>query len=198
MADSKNPKVGELLTRAGVLRRQDLNEAISIAKETGQMIGKVLIMSGFITKEDLAAAVEAQSMVRDGLLEAELAVLGLSTCSREHLLLEQALDQLGWHPQNKPTAKLGEPNSDQASGNISIEHLTKALDEMRESVRPLGSLLVEWEVISRDLLQYALEIQCEIRDGKISKPDGVTKLARHAKEHALSISGQMRLNAQQQ
>jgi len=195
MADSKNPKVGELLTRAGVLRIQDLQEAISIAQDTGQMIGKVLIMSGFITKEDLAAAVEAQSMVRDGVLEAELAILGLSTCSREHLLLEQALDQLGWHPQNKPTAKLGELLI--ASGNISIEHLTKALDEMRESVRPLGSLLVEWEVISRELLQDALDVQCEIRDGKISKPDGVSKLARRAHEKALSISGQMRLNAQQ-
>jgi hypothetical protein len=195
MADSKNPKVGELLTRAGVLRNQDLNEAISIAKETGQMIGKVLIMSGFITKEDLQAAVEAQSMVRDEVLEPELAILALSTASREHLLLEQALDQLGFHPQNKPTAKLGELLI--ASGNISIEHLTKALDEMRESVRPLGSLLVEWELISRDMLQAALDIQCEIRDGKMSKPDGVKKLARNAQAKALSVSGQMRLRQQQ-
>jgi len=195
MADSKNPKVGELLTRAGVLRNQDLNEAISIAKDTGQMIGKVLIMSGFITKEDLAAAVEAQSLIRDELLEAELAILALSTCSREHLLLEQALDQLGFHLENKPSAKLGELLI--ASGNISIEHLTKALDEMRESVRPLGSVLVEWDVISRDLLQDALDVQCEIRDGKISKPDGVTKLSRKAQLQALSISGQMRLKAQQ-
>lgn len=195
MADSKNPKVGELLTRAGVLRNQDLNEAISIAKETGQMIGKVLIMSGFITKEDLQAAVEAQSMVRDEVLEPELAILALSTASREHLLLEQALDQLGYHPQNRPTAKLGELLI--ASGNISIEHLSKALDEMRESVRPLGSLLVEWEVISRELLQDALDIQCEIRDGKMSKPDGVKKLARNAQAKALSVSGQMRLQQQQ-
>ena len=124
MAESKNPKVGELLTRAGVLRKQDLQEAISIAQDTGQMIGKVLIMSGFITKEDLAAAVEAQSLIRDDVLEPELAILGLSTSSREHILLEQALDQLGWHPQNKPTAKLGELLI--ASGNISIEHLTKS------------------------------------------------------------------------
>ncbi|MBS2010804.1 MAG: hypothetical protein JST01_27385 [Cyanobacteria bacterium SZAS TMP-1] len=197
MTESKNsnPKVGELLTRAGVLRKQDLHEAISIAQDTGQMIGKVLIMSGFITKEDLAAAVEAQSLIRDGLLEVELAILGLSTASREHLLLEQALDQLGWHPQNKPTAKLGELLI--ASGNINIDHLSNALDEMRESVRPLGSLLVEWKVITRELLQDALNIQTEIRDGKLSKPDGVKRLARHAKMHALSISGQMRMEAQQ-
>jgi len=195
MAESKNPKVGELLTRAGVLRKQDLQEAISIAQDTGQMIGKVLIMSGFITKEDLAAAVEGQSMIRDGLLEPELAILGLSTASREHILLEQALDQLGWHPQNKPTAKLGELLI--ASGNISIEHLTRALDEMRESVRPLGSLLVEWGLISRDILQEALNIQTDIRDGKMSKHDGVLKLARHTKLSALSISGQMRMEAQQ-
>ena len=195
MADSKNPKVGELLTRAGVLRKQDLQEAISIAQDTGQMIGKVLIMSGFITKENLAAAVEAQSLIRDDLLEVEQAILALSTAARENLLLEQALDQLGWHAQNKPTAKLGELLI--ASGNINIEHLTKALDEMRESVRPLGSLLVEWEVISRDLLQDALNVQNEIRDGKIAKPDGVQRLARRAKMHALSISGQMRMEAQQ-
>ncbi|MBU6454513.1 MAG: hypothetical protein KGS72_22280 [Cyanobacteria bacterium REEB67] len=195
MADTKNPKVGELLTRAGVLRKQDLQEAISIAQDTGQMIGKVLIMSGFITKEDLAAAVEAQSLIRDDVLEPELAILGLSTCSREQILLEQALDQLGWHPQNKPTAKLGELLI--ASGNISIEHLSKALDEMRESVRPLGSLLVEWHVISRDILQDALNVQTDIRDGKISKPDGVQRLARHATTHSMSVSAQMKLNPQQ-
>jgi hypothetical protein len=190
-----NPKVGELLTRAGVLRKQDLQEAISIAQDTGQMIGKVLIMSGFITKEDLAAAVEAQSMVRDGVLEPELAILGLSTCSREQILLEQALDQLGWHPQNKPTAKLGELLI--ASGNINIDHLSRALDEMRESVRPLGSLLVEWKLISREILQEALNVQTEIRDGKMSKPDGVQRLSRLAQHAALTVSGQMRLNAQQ-
>lgn len=66
MSEVKPVRVGEMLTRAGYWCKLDLDEACAIAEETGQMIGKVLIMSGFITKEDLQAAVEAQALVRDG------------------------------------------------------------------------------------------------------------------------------------
>ncbi|MBK7839761.1 MAG: hypothetical protein IPJ49_19240 [Candidatus Obscuribacter sp.] len=108
MSEVKPVRVGEMLTRAGILRKLDLDEACAIAEETGQMIGKVLIMSGFITKEDLQAAVEAQALVRDGHLELELSFVALSAASRNHITLDQALDQLGWHPQlTMPSARLG-------------------------------------------------------------------------------------------
>jgi hypothetical protein len=177
MTDGKNVRIGDLLTRAGVLRKHDLKEAIEISQDTGQMIGKVLIMSGFITKEDLQASVEAQSLVRDGNLEFELALLAIATCARERLLLHQSLDQLGWHPQEaKPTARLGDLLL--SSGIITVDELNYALDQVRETVTPLGAVLIASKVITREILDDALSVQGQIREGRITKPDGVSKLTR--------------------
>lgn len=183
MAELKNVRVGEILTRAGVLRKQDLNEACLIAEDTGQMIGKVLIMSGFITKDDLQAAVEAQALARDGHLELELAFMAVSAASRGKITLEQALDQLGWQPQaSMPSARLGELLV--TSGVITPEELGKALDEVRESITPLGAVLIQMGALSDNVLRDALAIQTEIRTGKITKPQGVTNLAKYAKAQA--------------
>lgn len=172
----ENIKIGELLTRAGVLREQDLNEAIQIAQDTGQMIGKVLIMSGYITRGDLQNALDAQSLIRDNQLEITLAVLAIATCSREKLTLGQALDQLGWHPHdNRPTARLGELLL--ASSMVTIDQLNKALDEMRENIVPLGTVLVDNGAITRSQLITALRIQEDIRSGKMTKTDGIKKMA---------------------
>lgn len=183
MAEAKPVRIGELLTRAGVLRKQDLQEAIEISQDTGQMIGKVLIMSGFITKEDLQAAVEAQSLVRDGNLEFELALLAIATCSREKLLLDQALDQLGWHPQQAhPSARLGELLL--AAEVITSEQLDKALEQVRESITPLGAVLIQAVVINREILDFALIVQADIRAGKITKQDGIARLNSRVKAHS--------------
>ncbi len=183
MAEAKPVRIGDLLTRAGVLRKQDLQEAIDISEDTGQMIGKVLIMSGFISKEDLQAAVEAQSLVRDGNLEFELALLAIATCSRERLLFDQALDQLGWHAEQKfPSARLGDLLV--SSGIISVDQLGIALEEVRESIAPLGAVLIEQKVISREILDDALSVQVEIRNSKISKQDGVYRLTCWARTQA--------------
>lgn len=179
MSDGKNVRIGDLLTRAGVLRKHDLKEAIEISQDTGQMIGKVLIMSGFITKEDLQAAVEAQSLVRDGNLEFELGLLAIATCARERLLLHQALDQLGWHPQEaRPTARLGELLL--SSGIITVDQLNYALELVRDTVTPLGAVLIDSKIITREMLDDALSVQTNIREGRITKPDGVSKLTRWA------------------
>lgn len=177
----KTIRVGDLLTRAGVLRKQDLNEACLIAEDTGQMIGKVLIMSGFITKEDLQAAVEAQALVRDGHLELELAFMALSAASRSKITLDQALDQLGWQPQaTMPSARLGELLL--SSGIISIEELTLALKEVHDSITPLGGVLINMGLIDNNILREALQVQTEVRTGKRTKPDGINALSKYARQ----------------
>lgn len=183
MTEHKTVRIGELLTRAGVLRKQDLDEAIAIAQDTGQMIGKVLIMSGFITKENLQAAVEAQALVRDGHLEFELALVAIATCAREKLTMDAALDQLGWHPvESRPSARLGELLL--SSGIITVEQLDRALEEVHESIVPLGAVLVKAGAITREILDEALKAQVQVREGGLLKSDAVARLSRYARAHS--------------
>lgn len=60
-ADGRPPAVsrkplGEMLIAAGVLNAEKLQQALSMAKRTGQRIGEVLVTAGFARPEDVATA----------------------------------------------------------------------------------------------------------------------------------------------
>lgn len=59
-----NTKIGQLLLGAGLLSGADLAEALEIATESGQLIGRVLVMSGFVTEEQLKAGLAIQEKLR--------------------------------------------------------------------------------------------------------------------------------------
>ncbi len=56
-------RLGDLLTGAGLLQASDLREAMLISKQQGLPVGRVLIMSGYLTEQHLQAAVQAQSLL---------------------------------------------------------------------------------------------------------------------------------------
>ncbi|MBP7863575.1 hypothetical protein KA183_17950 [bacterium] len=57
-------KIGQLLLGAGLLTGADLAEALEIATESGQLIGRVLVMSGFVSEEQLKAGLSLQEKLR--------------------------------------------------------------------------------------------------------------------------------------
>src|ERR1041385_6597913 len=101
--------IGELLTRAGILQEERLTEALERAKERALPIGKILVMLGYLKQRDLRAAVEAQSLINDGMLDSELAAKALSLVYADDLKLPEALGQLGWKKQKTgATNRIGE------------------------------------------------------------------------------------------
>jgi hypothetical protein len=90
---------------------------------------------------------------------------------------------LGWQPQQThPAARLGELLL--TAEVINVEQLDKALEQVRESITPLGAVLIQAVVISREVLDFALAIQADIRAGKITKQDGVSILNSRVKAHS--------------
>jgi hypothetical protein len=78
-------RIGELLVEADLLSEADVNEALEIAKDTGQLIGGVLVMSGFVTEKQLQLALSLQKELRAGCLDYDEAIRTLRrTC--EHLI----------------------------------------------------------------------------------------------------------------
>ncbi|MBP8854895.1 MAG: Flp pilus assembly complex ATPase component TadA [Oscillospiraceae bacterium] len=55
-----NAKLGEILINAGVITKQDLEAALKTQKETGHRLGTQLILSNFITEEQLCRALRDQ------------------------------------------------------------------------------------------------------------------------------------------
>ncbi len=71
-------RIGQLLLGAGLLTGADLTEALEIAKESGQLIGRVLVMSGFVTDAQLKAGLAIQEKLRSNQISLDNAIRELS------------------------------------------------------------------------------------------------------------------------
>jgi hypothetical protein len=185
MESDRPVKLGELLTTVGILRAEELSEAIQVAGETGLPIGRVLIMSGYLTDHELQAAVQAQSLLKDKVIDVDLALRALTVVSQQAISLDMALKGLGMvAPRRHTTAKLGELL--QGAELVTNEQLAEALRTSHETGLPLGRVLVLTQAMSDELLSAALTAQVLVRDGKISKEHAIQGL-KSAKRRRVSI-----------
>jgi hypothetical protein len=64
-------QIGQLLTKSGLLSPEQLAEALIRSKERGLPLGTILLTMGKLRQEELRAAVEAQSLVNDGVVSSD-------------------------------------------------------------------------------------------------------------------------------
>ncbi len=178
-------RLGQVLIDIGMISGQDLTQALNLAREVGLPVGRVLIMSSFVTEENLQAAVQLQSLLKDNLIDQVAAKQVAAILLRTKLSLEQALEQIGWsRPGEVSTNKLGELLIE--AGYVTNEQLQDALMKSRSSGVPFGRLLVLNLVLSEALLSSALNAQILIRDGKVTKEQAIQGL-RAAKERQVAV-----------
>lgn len=194
-------RIGDLLIRVGILKTEDLREAMQVAGETGLPIGRVLIMSGYLTEHELKSALQAQSMLKDGLISEEIAIQALAVISKEGLSWEQSLKNIGWTSRVQPvTNKLGELLL--AAHIVRKDQLDEALKTSFETGLPVGRILVLTGVLSESLLTAVLNAQVMIRDGKITREQAIQGIKsaqqrRVSLEQCLIDHGYYRLPARQ-
>ncbi|MBX9723061.1 MAG: hypothetical protein K2X81_16790, partial [Candidatus Obscuribacterales bacterium] len=136
---------------------------------------RVIVMSGVISEVNLQYALEAQSLVKDGLLEFDIATTALKNALTKRQTLQEALADLRWAPKKDATSnKLGELLVD--SNMVTQAQLDGALQASFDTGMPLGGTLVIQGVLSAQLLPMVLNAQEQIRDGKISRTGAVENL----------------------
>ncbi|MBA3858000.1 MAG: hypothetical protein C0507_13935 [Cyanobacteria bacterium PR.3.49] len=178
-------RLGDLLTQAGLLRPEELREAMQIAKHQSLPVGRVLIMSGFLSDGQLRAAVQAQSLLKDGVISLETVLQALSIVGKEEMALEDAFRQLGLEvQQSQPTNKLGELLLE--AELVSREALDQALQQSTASGLPLGRILILTGAIVEPLLSSALNAQVLVRDHKITRDQALQGL-RAARDRQISL-----------
>jgi hypothetical protein len=179
MSETTKPKtsiqLGQLMVDSGLITPAQLEGCLRLAEQTSMPLGRVLIMCGNTSEHVLQAAVQAQSLLKDGLLDLDSAIQALQTVSQKSIPLEDALKTLGWQSDNSLRAnKLGELLLE--SGIVSSEVLDSALSGSFATGLPLGRFLVLLGAISESLLAVALNAQIMIRDGKVSRDKAVEGL----------------------
>lgn len=188
-------RLGDLLTQAGLLRQEELREAMQIAKHQSLPVGRVLIMSGFLSDGQLRAAVQAQSLLKDGVIGLEIVLKALSLVGKEEMALEEAFRQLGYDfQQSQPTNKLGELLIESAL--VTREQLDQALQQSNTSGLPLGRILLLTGTVVEPLLSSALNAQVLVRDHKITREQAIQGL-RSAKERQITLEQSLAENGMQ-
>ncbi len=178
-------RLGDLLTQAGLLSPEELREAMQIAKHQSLPVGRVLIMSGFLSDGQLRAAVQAQSLLKDGVINLETVLQALSIVGKEEMALEDAFRQLGLDvQQSQPTNKLGELLME--AELVKKEVLDQALQQSTASGLPLGRILILTGAIFEPLLSSALNAQVLVRDHKITREQAVQGL-KAARDRQISL-----------
>lgn len=175
--------IGDLLMKAGLITLAQLADAIPIAKRTGLPVGRVLVGSGILDERNLQAALNAQSLIRDGFLNIEMAEKALKTVAQENIELDDALKREGWRSEYfELTNKLGQLLFD--SGLVSKGVVEEALQTCFTTGLPLGRILVLKGALSESLAYAALSAQILIRDGKLTRNRAVHSLRTTAERQA--------------
>lgn len=172
----KEMRLGNLLVQLNLLSESDLSEASHLAVELGLPLGKVLVMSDFLTEEQLAAVIQAQSMLKDQLIELEVARRGIELVCTRGLTWAEALKEAGWvEPKVLSRNQLGKLLVD--AGVVNEAELDQALASAKQSGLPLGRVLSASGRVTEQVLVACLNAQVLLRDKKISREQAVKALA---------------------
>ncbi|MBK9143559.1 MAG: hypothetical protein IPM23_13740 [Candidatus Melainabacteria bacterium] len=174
LSDTKRIRLGILMIDAGLITRDELEECLRMARETGLPVGRILLLTGKTTESVLQAAVQAQSLLKDGLLDLKTAYKALRKVAKEGVILDEALGSLDVAIEDVKVNKLGELLL--AANFVSEEELKEALDGSSSTGLPFGRMLVLNGVLSEAQLAATLNAQILVRDKKITKEQAVEGL----------------------
>ncbi|MDZ4835370.1 MAG: hypothetical protein SGJ27_16455 [Candidatus Melainabacteria bacterium] len=172
---SQHVRLGDLLMEAGILSSTYIKDALERYEEEGLPIGKVLVVSGYLSDNELRNALNLQYMVNDRLLTRKDAVEVLKTSHTNRLTLEESFRKTGLvQPEEQETNKLGQLLVD--SGNVDEERVEESLKASSSTGLPLGHILCHLNLISQAIINRALLIQQFVRRGQIMRNQGIDSL----------------------
>lgn len=169
--------IGEILVKVGVVSQQQVDEAVKESGTRQRLIGKTLVARGWLTMEQLRAGLQAQSLLRDGVVDTFIAMKALACACSSDKSFEEALQEvLPSFPQrhSAPTCKLGELLVE--AGVLDAVTLESAHAKSLARQEQLGNVLVADGLLTNSYLDAALELQVRVRDGLFTREQVVEAL----------------------
>ncbi len=95
--DAPKLRIGELLKLCGFVLEEEIQSSISLARDYPSVLGRMLVVNGYIDESTLLAALRCQFMVRNKLINIEQAVSAMQYSRQSKLSFDDALDELGFY-----------------------------------------------------------------------------------------------------
>lgn len=162
--------------QAEILSSEFIRDALHRFEQRGLPIGKVLVMSGYLSENELRNALEVQSLVNDGHLPLEVAIEVLKLSHKENISLSDAFQRSGLVlPEDQETNRLGHLLV--AAGIVTDRELEEALQINVRTGLPLGHAFCFRGYLSQAILYTTLLAQETIRRGAISRNNAIQAIA---------------------
>jgi CRP-like cAMP-binding protein len=122
---AEHKRIGELLVDAELMTSNELSSALDQSNKDAMPVGQTLLRNNVITPDVLKAALQAQLLVQDGAVPAQVATRALRLISNIGITLDDALRELQWEPDEVTTQQL--------------QSLIETSDELAAAERALGA-----------------------------------------------------------
>ncbi len=162
--DDHRSRLGTFLVDAEIVTQEQVSEAQSLSFEAGTPVGRMLAVSGVITFNMVARAVELQVMVREGRISYAAAVNALRSEGLRNLPVEENARQRGL-VSGRRKVRLGELMM--LAGLLTENDLLNVIEVGLNKPAPLGEILVEMELVTPEILSMALTLQQRVEVGDI-------------------------------
>ncbi|HEY9754551.1 MAG TPA: hypothetical protein V6C97_05305 [Oculatellaceae cyanobacterium] len=163
-------KLGQLLVDSDLITSTQRNESLQTALASGLPIGRVLVFKRAISNREAYAALSAQVLIRAKKISRDQAISALKLCKQNGCHLEDALrDTVYANSTGTSRIMLGELFV--ISNQISEVEFLTALENSLGNDRPLGQVLVELNLISKEMLERALTAQAKLASGELNVAD---------------------------
>ncbi len=167
-------RLGELLVDLGIASPDEVSKGLRVSEHTSLPLGRTLVMLDYVSDYVIRSVVEAQSMLRDRLLEFSQAKKAVGIVKRKHWSFSDALISLGVDASATKGTRLGELLRD--AEKLSDRQLDLGLTVSDHAGLPLGQVLVLLNKVTEDKVRMTLALQRELRAANLERKDVVKRL----------------------
>ncbi len=178
--------IGELFVKAGIITQKQLDDTVRSAGAKHLHIGQMLVMSGYIKQRDIDCAVDAQSLLRDKVVEMSVAARCLKIAVKTGASVMQLVkEEQALGSSSAQTNRLGELLME--AGIINRGQLSAAMQRSMSTGLPLGRILVLNNSLVDSLLRQALELQVRVRDEMMERTEAIDVLRAEATKLGMKV-----------
>lgn len=171
-------KLGELMLEAGVVSREDLDNALCSANDTGLPLGIVLVNTRKLSPRLLHSCLTAQVLLRDQRISRDQALHALRSAHSRQTTIERVLEETGHNAPAYSRVRIGELFV--LAEVLSEEHIMEALEIALLKQKMIGEVLLDLGRITKALLDAAIEVQQLVQLGQLTPLTGAEALRRVA------------------
>jgi hypothetical protein len=185
-SSSCDNRLGNLLVELGLVTAELLDHSVRLSMEFSISLGRVLIMSGWITGKQLQWVIQLQAFLKDGLISKDGAMQVADLMSCAGMTLQRALNCAGYPDafsvQETRATRIGDLLVD--AEIISAEQFNSALRKSQTLGMQVGRFLMIAGLVAEPLLETVCNAQRFVRENKISREDGILAIKCAAARHS--------------